>query len=147
LVLDVIQDPHNFGAILRTAEAFSVDAVIITKDNSVKVTETVRKVASGAAEIIPIVEVTNLSRFLQTLKDKGVWIVGSILDINAQSLYKLDLTMPIALIVGSEGQGIKQLTVKNCDFLAYIPLSGSIESLNVSVATGILLAEVQRQRL
>lgn len=146
LILDGIQDPQNFGAILRTANAAGVDAVIITKDNSVKITPVVRKIASGAAEITSIVQVKNLARFMKKIKQEGVWIVGTTLE-NSQPIYEIDLSAsPVALVVGAEGTGIRDLTKQNCDFLAHIPMYGVMESLNVSVATGICLFEISRKK-
>ncbi len=142
LILDEIQDPHNFGAILRTANALGVAAVIITKDKSVGVNAAVRKVSCGASEITPIVRVNNLSRFLKELKQKGVWVVGTILDENSEPLSTFKCSGPVALVVGREGKGMRELTAKNCDYLVHIPMEGEIESLNVSVATGIFLYSI-----
>ncbi len=145
LVLDGVTDPHNFGACLRSAEAAGVSAVIVPKDRAVGVTPTVRRASAGAADRVPIVSATNLSRALKALKDAGVWMVG--LDGEAtQSLYDVDLDGPIALVLGSEGEGMRRLTRETCDFLAKIPMRGDIESLNVSVSTGIVLFEALRQR-
>lgn len=148
LVLDGVQDPYNLGACLRSADAAGVDAVILPKNRSVAVTPVVRKVACGAAETLKIVTVSNLARTLQTLQKQGVWTVG--MDANtsqSQLLYDIDLTMPMALVLGSEGSGLRALTMKQCDFMGYLPMKGQVESLNVSVATGIALFEVTRQRL
>ncbi len=145
LVLDGVQDPHNLGACLRSADAAGVHAVIAPKDKSVSLTGVVRKVACGAAENVPFVQVTNLARSLRTLKDKGIWLVGTTGDAG-QSLYELDLKGPLAIVMGSEGRGLRQLTQENCDFLASLPMAGIVESLNVSVATGICLFEAVRQR-
>ncbi len=145
LILDNVQDPHNLGACLRSADGAGVQAVIIPKDRSVHLTDTVRSIACGAAEHIPLVEVTNLARVLDQLKDQGVWLVGTA-DQAPKSLYELDLTGPLALVMGSEGKGLRRLTAEKCDFLASIPMYGKVESLNVSVATGVCLYEAVRQR-
>lgn len=146
LVLDHLQDPHNLGACLRTADAAGVSAVVMPKVRSVNVTAgSVRKSASGAVETVPCVEVSNLVRCLQELKQLGVWIMGASGDA-AQSLYKTDLTVPLAIVVGAEGKGLRHLTAESCDMLIKIPMLGSVESLNVSVATGVCLYEVLRQR-
>jgi len=145
LVLDGITDPHNFGACLRSAEAAGVTAVLVPKDRAVGVTPTVRRASAGAADRVPIVAATNLARALKTLKDAGVWLVGLAGD-TAQSVYAVDLDGPIAVVLGSEGEGMRRLTRENCDFVAKIPMQGDVESLNVSVATGIVLFEALRQR-
>lgn len=145
LVLDGVTDPHNLGACLRSADAAGAWAVLIPKNNSASLTPTVRKVACGAAEIVPLVGVTNLSRALAQLKKRGLWIVGTSGDA-PQVLYQKDCTGPIALIMGAEGKGMRQLTRSHCDFLVKLPMNGSVSSLNVSVATGICLFEIQRQR-
>lgn len=145
LVLDGVTDPHNLGACLRTADATGVQAVIIPKDKSVGLTSVVRKVASGAAETVPLFQVTNLARALDTLKDMGVWLTGTS-DKAQQTLYEADLTGPVALIMGAEGKGLRRLTEQRCDYLVTIPMSGSVTSLNVSVATGVCLYESLRQR-
>lgn len=145
LVLDGVQDPHNLGACLRTADAAGVDAVIIPKDGAVGLTPVACKVASGAAERVPLFQITNLARVLKQLQQLGLWTVG--LDGKAeQSLYDLDLQMPLVLILGAEGKGMRRLTREHCDYLARLPLSGQAESLNVSVATGVALYEALRQR-
>ncbi|MBA8884341.1 23S rRNA (guanosine(2251)-2'-O)-methyltransferase RlmB [Dokdonella fugitiva] len=145
LVLDGITDPHNFGACLRSAEAAGVTAVLVPKDRAVGVTPTVRRASAGAADRVPIVAATNLARALKALKDAGVWLVGLAGDTD-QSVYAVDLDGPIALVLGSEGEGMRRLTRENCDFVARIPMRGDVESLNVSVATGIVLFEALRQR-
>lgn len=145
LILDSVQDPHNLGACLRSADAAGVDVVIIPKDKSAPLNATVRKVACGAAETIPVVRVTNLARTLRALRDAGVWIYGAAGEAEA-SLYDTDLNGPLALVLGGEGKGLRRLTREHCDGLLSIPLAGSISSLNVSVATGICLFEAQRQR-
>lgn len=145
LVLDGVQDPHNLGACLRTADAAAVTAVIVPKDRAAGLTATVRKVASGAAEVVPLIQVTNLARTLRWLKEREIWIIGT--DDQAEhSLYAAKLTGPLALVLGAEGTGLRRLTRENCDALVSIPMRGVVESLNVSVATGVLLYEAMRQR-
>ncbi|MBM0108772.1 23S rRNA (guanosine(2251)-2'-O)-methyltransferase RlmB [Steroidobacter sp. S1-65] len=145
LVLDGVQDPHNLGACLRTADAAGVTAVIVPKDRAAGLSATVRKVASGAAETVPLIQVTNLARTLRWLKEREVWIVGT--DDQAEhSLYSSKLTGPLAIVLGAEGSGMRRLTRENCDALVSIPMSGVVESLNVSVAAGVLLYEAVRQR-
>jgi 23S rRNA (guanosine2251-2'-O)-methyltransferase len=146
LILDCIQDPHNLGACLRSAEAAGVDVVIAPKDKSAAITPTVSKVASGAAEKIPFIQVTNLARTLTQLKEKNIWIVGAASETD-KTLYEIDLTGAIAIVVGAEGEGLRRLTKEHCDFLAKIPMPGTTPSLNVSVAAGIFLFETVRQRL
>ena len=145
LVLDGVTDPHNLGACLRTAEGAGVHAVIAPKDNAASITPTVRKVASGAAEIIPFVPVTNLARTLETLKSRGIWLTGTS-DKAKQNLYQAELKGPMALVMGAEGAGIRRLTEEACDYLISIPMAGQVSSLNVSVATGVCLYEAVRQR-
>jgi len=145
LILDNVQDPHNLGACLRSADGAGVQAVVIPKDRSVHLTPAVRTVACGAAEHIPLVEVTNLARLLDQLKEAGVWLVGTT-DQAPKLIYEIDLTGPLALVMGSEGKGLRRLTAEKCDFLASIPMHGSVSSLNVSVATGVCLYEAVRQR-
>lgn len=145
LILDGIQDPHNLGACLRSANAFGVDAVIIPKDRSARLTEVAKKAASGAAEITPLITVTNLNRIIQQLQKIGVWFVG--LDSKANlNIAEIDMKGSIGIIMGGEGQGLRRLTRETCDYLAKISMSGNVGSLNVSVATGITLYEMQRQR-
>ncbi len=146
LVLDQIQDPHNLGACLRTADAAGVHGIIITKDNSSGITPTVCKVASGAAETVPVYQVTNLARTLRWLKQQNIWVMGSTGDAE-QSIFKADLTIPLALVMGTEGTGMRRLTQEQCDFLVKIPMQGRVESLNVSVAAGVMVYEVFKQRL
>lgn len=146
LVLDGVTDPHNLGACLRTAEAAGVNAVIVPKDNSVGLTPTVRKVASGAADLVPLVTVTNLSRTLKTLKQKGIWVMGTS-DKAQGNYFQQDFTSPMALVMGAEGKGMRRLTEKHCDILLSLPMAGKISSLNISVATGICLYEANRQRI
>ena len=145
LVLDGIQDPHNLGACLRTAEAAGVDLVIICKDRSAGITPVVRRAASGAAETLSVIQATNLARVLRTLKKRGIWLAGTS-DVANESLYATDLTGPLALVMGSEGSGLRRLTSELCDYLISIPMAGQVESLNVSVATGVCLYEINRQR-
>ncbi len=146
LVLDGVQDPHNLGACLRTADAVGVDAVIIPRDRSAKLNATVRKVAAGGAESVPLIEVTNLARCLTMLKEAGVWIYGTSGDAGS-SLYEYDYRGPVALVMGAEGSGIRRLTTEQCDYLVKLPMHGSVESLNVSVAAGVCLYEILRSRL
>jgi len=145
LVLDGVQDPHNLGACLRTAEAAAVTAVIVPRDRAAGLSPTVRKVASGAAEIVPLIQVVNLARTLRWLQQRQVWIAGTD-DQAAQTLYDVDLKGPLALVLGAEGAGLRRLTRERCDVLVRIPMHGVIESLNVSVAAGIALFEAARQR-
>jgi len=145
LVLDGVQDPHNLGACLRSADAAGVQAVIAPKDRSASLTPTVRKVASGAAEAVPFIQVTNLARTLRKLKQAGIWLVGAAGEAGA-SLFDADLTGPLALVMGAEGKGLRRLTRETCDTLVHIPMAGTVASLNVSVATGICLFEAVRQR-
>jgi 23S rRNA (guanosine2251-2'-O)-methyltransferase len=146
LILDGVTDPHNLGACLRTADAVGVDFVIIPKDKSASITPVVSKVACGAAESVPLVRVTNLARSMETIKQEGVWIYGAAGEVS-QNIYQLELKTTIALAFGAEGDGLRRLTREHCDGLFAIPMIGSVESLNVSVATGVALFEVVRQRL
>ena len=145
LVLDGITDPHNLGACLRTADAAGVHAVVVPKDNSASLNDTARKVASGAAETVPLIVVTNLARTLKKLQQLGVWLSGAAGEA-AENLYDTDLTGPRAIVMGAEGSGMRRLTRETCDQLISIPMRGSVSSLNVSVATGVVLFEVMRQR-
>ena len=145
LVLDGVQDPHNLGACLRSAAAAGATAVIIPKDKAVQINATVRKTSAGAADILPIFSVTNLSRSLRELQKLGVWSYGLAGEADA-SLYAIDLKGNVALVLGSEGDGLRRLTRDNCDQLVKIPMPGNFESLNVSVATGVALFEAVRQR-
>ncbi|MFZ1642317.1 MAG: 23S rRNA (guanosine(2251)-2'-O)-methyltransferase RlmB [Candidatus Contendobacter sp.] len=145
LVLDGVQDPHNLGACLRSAAAAGVHALIAPVDRAAGLNATVRKVASGAADLVPFVPVTNLARTLHSLREQGVWIVGAVGEAEA-SLYEVDLTPPTALVLGAEEKGLRRLTREVCDYLARIPMAGGMESLNVSVAAGIFLFEARRQR-
>ncbi len=145
LVLDGVTDPHNLGACLRTAEAAGVHAVIVPRDRAAGLTPAARKASAGASEVLPLVQVTNLARTLRALKDRGIWLYGT--TGNADSdLYAQDLDGPLALVMGSEGEGLRRLTAETCDFLVSIPMHGATESLNVSVATGVCLFEIRRQR-
>ncbi len=145
LVLDGVQDPHNLGACLRTADAAGVHLVVICKDHSVGITPVVRRAASGAAETLPVIQATNLARVLRELKQRGIWLAGTS-DTATDSLYASDLSGPLALVMGSEGSGLRRLTGELCDYLISIPMAGQVESLNVSVATGVCLYEINRQR-
>ena len=145
LVLDGVQDPHNLGACLRSAAAAAVTAVVIPKDKAVQVNATVRKTSAGAADTIPVIRATNLSRVLRDLQKLGVWIHGLAGDAGA-SLYDLDLTGNAALVLGGEADGMRRLTREHCDSVVRIPMPGDFESLNVSVATGVALFEAVRQR-
>jgi 23S rRNA (guanosine2251-2'-O)-methyltransferase len=140
-----VQDPHNLGACLRTANAAGVHAVIAPRDRSVGLTAIVRKVASGAAETTPFIQVSNLGRTLRWLKEQGVWVAGLSGEGDSE-LYSIDLRGPLALVLGAEGAGLRHLTMELCDYRLRIPMQGTVESLNVSVATGICLYEVVRQR-
>jgi 23S rRNA (guanosine2251-2'-O)-methyltransferase len=145
LILDGVTDPHNLGACLRSAEAAGVTAVIFPKDRSADVNAVVRKVACGAAESVPWLRVTNLARTIETLKQSGIWIVGTSGDAT-ETLFEHDLTGPCALVLGSEGSGMRRLTQELCDYRVHLPMAGSVSSLNVSVAAGICLFEAVRQR-
>ena len=146
LVLDGVQDPHNLGACLRTADATGVDAVIIPKDRSVGLNATVRKVAAGGAETVPLIEVTNLARCLKDMKKVGIWIYGTS-DQAMTAIYEHDYNSAVALVMGAEGDGLRRLTAEQCDHLIKLPMLGSVESLNVSVATGVCLYEILRSRM
>ncbi|WP_300657278.1 23S rRNA (guanosine(2251)-2'-O)-methyltransferase RlmB [Pseudomonas sp.] len=145
LVLDGVTDPHNLGACLRTADAAGALAVIVPKDKSATLNATVRKVACGAAEVIPLVAVTNLARSLEKLQQRGLWVVGTAGEAE-QELYQHDMTGPTVLVMGAEGKGMRRLTREHCDYLVKLPMAGSVSSLNVSVATGVCLFEALRQR-
>ena len=145
LVLDGVQDPHNLGACLRTADAAGASAVVVPRDRAVGLTPTVRKVASGAAETMPLIQVVNLARTLRWLKERSIWIIGAD-DQAPKSVYETALDMPVALVLGAEGAGVRRLTREHCDALIKIPMLGVVESLNVSVATGVVLFEAVRQR-
>lgn len=145
LVLDGVTDPHNLGACLRVADGAGAHAVIAPKDHAVGVNATVAKVASGAAETVPYFMVTNLARTLNELKERNIWVIGTS-DDAPKTLYQVDLRAPVALVLGAEGQGMRQHTRKTCDELVSIPMRGAVESLNVSVASGVCLYEALRQR-
>lgn len=145
LILDGVTDPHNLGACLRNADAAGVQAIIVPKDNAARLTAVVRKVAVGAAESVPLVQVTNLSRTMKALQKMGVWVIGTAGETD-KCLYDVKLSGPLALVMGAEGKGMRRLTRENCDELVKLPMAGSVSSLNVSVATGICLFEMVRQR-
>ncbi len=147
LILDGVQDPHNLGACLRTAEASGVHAVVVPKNRAVGLTSAVRKVASGAAERVPFAQVTNLARVMDTLRERGLWMVGMVVD-GKESLYEIAFEGPrgLGLVLGAEERGLRRLTQEHCDYLARIPMRGKVGSLNVSVAAGVCLFEVCRQR-
>ena len=145
LVLDGVTDPHNLGACLRSAAAAGVTAVIVPKDRAVGLTPVVRRASAGGADRVPLIAATNLARTLRTLKDAGVWLTGLAGDTDT-SIYSIDFKGPVALVLGSEGEGMRRLTRETCDFVAKIPMPGNMESLNVSVATGVVLFEALRQR-
>ncbi len=145
LMLDELSDPHNFGAILRSVDASGVDLVIIPKNRSVSLNETVLKVSTGALEHVKVAQVTNLNQTIDTLKKAGFWIVGT--DASAEiNYYDLDVNMPLCLIIGSEGMGMRKLVRENCDYLVKIPMVGHVNSLNASVSTGILLFDILRRK-
>jgi 23S rRNA (guanosine2251-2'-O)-methyltransferase len=146
LVMDHVQDPHNLGACLRTADAVGVQGVIVTKDQAAGITPTVCKVASGAAETVPVYQVTNLVRTLGWMKEQGVWVFGAAGEAE-QTVYQADLSVPVAIVVGAEEKGMRRLTREQCDVLVKIPMAGQVDSLNVSVAAAVLMYEVVRQRL
>lgn len=146
LVLDGVTDPHNLGACIRSADAAGVHAVIIPKDNSAGLTESARKVASGAADAVPLIVVTNLARTLKALQEKGLWVSGAAGEAE-QTVFGADLRGPRVIVMGAEGTGMRRLTRETCDELVKIPMAGRVSSLNVSVATGVVLFEVVRQRL
>lgn len=146
LILDGVTDPHNLGACLRTADAAGVDAVIVPKDKSAQLTSIARKVACGAAEVMPLIRVTNLARTMRDLQEcHNIWIVGTAGEATS-GIYEAKLTGPIALVMGAEGDGMRRLTREHCDQLISIPMAGSVSSLNVSVATGVCLFEIVRQK-
>ncbi len=145
LVLDGVTDPHNLGACLRVADAAGANAIIAPRDRAVGLTATAAKVASGAADTVPYITVTNLARALRELKEAGVWVIGTA-DDAPKSLYETKLDGPVALVMGAEGEGMRRLTRETCDEVMHLPMAGSVESLNVSVASGICLYEAVRQR-
>jgi 23S rRNA (guanosine2251-2'-O)-methyltransferase len=144
LLLDGVTDPHNLGACLRNADAFGAHAVIIPKDRAVGVNATVAKAASGAADTVPVITVTNLARAMRELKERGVWLLGA--DVGGESLFDADLSGPIAWVLGAEGSGLRRLTRESCDRIVGIPLAGTVASLNVAVASGICLYATRRSR-
>ncbi|MGU3810471.1 23S rRNA (guanosine(2251)-2'-O)-methyltransferase RlmB [Vibrio diabolicus] len=146
LVLDGVTDPHNLGACLRNADAAGAAAIIVPKDRSAPMNATVSKVACGAAEVVPLIRVTNLARIMRTLQEKGIWFVGTAGEAT-HDIYQAKLTGPLAIVMGAEGDGMRRLTRETCDDLIKIPMAGSVSSLNVSVASGICLFEAVRQRL
>lgn len=146
LILDCIQDPHNLGACLRTADAAGCACVIMPKDKSAPITETVVRVSCGGAHHVPLVRVTNLARAMEKLKELGVWLVGTA-DESEKSIYDMDLKGGIGIVMGAEGEGMRRLTGEHCDFLVRIPMGGKVPCLNVSVATGVCLFEAVRQRV
>ena len=146
IVLDTLQDPHNIGAIIRSAHASGVDGVLVTRERSAPIGGTAAKSAAGAMSHIDICQVTNLAQALQALKDVGAWIFGAVKDAEAQSLYQSDLVLPACIVVGSEGTGIRPLVRKQCDVLLSIPMEGQLDSLNSSVAAGVIMFEMLRQR-
>ena len=145
LLLDGVTDPHNLGACLRTADAAGVDAVVVPKDHSAPLNGVAMKVASGAAESVPLVRATNLARFMRRCQEQGIWFTGTSDSADA-SIHDLDLTGPVALVMGAEGKGMRRLTRDHCDQLGHLPMAGLVSSLNVSVATGVCLFEARRQR-
>lgn len=146
LVLDNIEDPRNLGACLRSADAAGIDCVIIPKHKSAGLTPVAKKTAAGAADSLKIYQVTNIVKSLEILKDNGVWVAGTDLAEGSKSIYQSDMKGALALVLGNEGKGIRPLVRKHCDFLVHIPMYGTVQSLNVSVATGIVLFEASRQR-
>jgi 23S rRNA (guanosine2251-2'-O)-methyltransferase len=146
LVLDGVQDPHNLGACLRTADAAGAHAVIVPRDRAAGLSPIVRKVASGAAETMPLIQVVNLARTLRWLKERNIWLIGTD-DEAPESLYAAKLDGSIGMVLGAEGEGLRRLTREHCDLLVSIPMMGSVESLNVSVASGVCLYEARRRRL
>ncbi len=145
LILDCVQDPHNLGAILRTADGAGVTAVVAPRDKSAGLTETVHRISVGAADHVPFVQVTNLSRTMKRLQEEGVWLIGTS-DKGDKNIYDCDLKGPTGIVMGAEGKGMRRLIEENCDFLVQIPMKGHVDCLNVSVATGVCLYEAVRQR-
>ena len=146
LILDGVTDPHNLGACLRVADGAGAHAVIAPKDRAVGLNATAAKVASGAADTVPYITVTNLARTMRELKERDIWLTGTTDDVE-KTIYQADFSGPCALVMGSEGEGMRRLTRENCDVLASIPMCGAVESLNVSVASGVCLYEARRQRI
>lgn len=145
LILDCVQDPHNLGAILRTADGAGVTAVVAPKDKSAGITDTVRRISVGAADAVPFFQVTNLARTMKKLQDAGVWLIGTS-DAGRNTIYETELTGSTAIVMGAEGDGMRRLTQDSCDLLIQIPMAGKVDCLNVSVATGVCLYEAVRQR-
>lgn len=145
ILLDNVEDPHNLGAIIRTANLAGAHGVIIPKRRAVGLTSTVAKTSAGAINYTPVAKVTNLVRTMEELKQKGIWFVCA--DMGGESMYRMNLTGPIGLVIGNEGEGVSKLVKENCDFIASIPMKGDIDSLNASVAAGVLAYEIVRQRL
>jgi 23S rRNA (guanosine2251-2'-O)-methyltransferase len=146
LILDGVTDPHNLGACMRVADGAGADAIIVPKDRSAQLNTTVSKVASGAAETMPFVAVTNLARAMRELQEAGIWLIGTSEEAD-KTLYEVDLSGPVAIVMGAEGEGMRRLTKETCDELVSIPMFGGVESLNVSVASGVCLYEAARQRI
>ena len=146
LILDGVTDPHNLGACMRVADGAGADAIIVPKDRSAQLNTTVSKVASGAAETMPFVAVTNLARAMREIQEAGIWLIGTSDDAD-KTLYEVDLSGPVAIVMGAEGEGMRRLTKETCDELVSIPMFGGVESLNVSVASGVCLYEAARQRI
>ncbi len=146
LILDCIEDPRNLGACLRSADAAGVTAVVFSKDKSASITPVTHKTAAGAVEHLEIFQVTNLARAIDAIKEAGVWVYGTALGENSQSIYETELTGAVAIVMGNEGKGLRHLVKQSCDHLIHIPMAGEVQSLNVSVATGVTLFEVIRQR-
>ena len=145
ILLDNIEDPHNLGAIIRTANVVDAHGVIIPKRRASGLTATVAKTSAGAINYTPVAKVTNMTKTIQELKEKGMWFVCA--DMAGTSMYQLDMKGPIGLVIGNEGDGVSKLVKENCDFIASIPMKGEINSLNASVATGVMAYEILRQRL
>jgi len=145
LMLDSLEDPHNLGAILRSADAFSVDAVIIPKNRSVKLNATVAKVSTGSIEYVDVVEVVNLNQTIKTLKDNGFWVVGTDADTH-QTIHDIDIDTNLCIVIGSEGKGISRLVKENCDYVVKIPMSGHVNSLNASVSAAIIIYDIYHRR-
>ncbi|MBK1834337.1 23S rRNA (guanosine(2251)-2'-O)-methyltransferase RlmB [Roseibacillus ishigakijimensis] len=146
LILDCVQDPHNLGAILRSADGAGVQAVVVPKDKAVGLTDTVRRISVGAADSVPFVRVTNLSRSMKSLQEAGMWLVGTS-DKADKTLFETDLQGKLGIVIGAEGDGLRRLTEEGCDFLVKLPMLGSVPCLNASVATGVCLYEALRQRM
>jgi len=145
IILDGLEDPHNLGAILRSADAFSIDGIIIPKNRSVKLNATVAKVSTGAIEHVDVIEVTNLNKTIKKLKDSGFWVVGTDADTN-QTVQDIDVDTNLCVVIGSEGRGMSRLVKENCDYIVKIPMTGHVNSLNASVSTGIVIYEIFRQK-